>query len=93
MVDETLILRKLFDHVRDAGEGLNSFIQRYMLKLPDNFMKWSPLSRAQYIEIRTFLSDYLLSSQGDRMAMANSVEGRAIPFGSPGDRIRIYSTA
>ena len=38
-----------------------------------------PLARAQYLEIRTLLSQYLLSTQGDRMLMANSVEGR-FPF-------------
>jgi asparagine synthase (glutamine-hydrolysing) len=37
------------------------------------------LERAQYLEITTFLSPYLLSSQGDRVAMAHSVEGR-FPF-------------
>ncbi len=37
------------------------------------------LARAQYIEIKTLLSGYLLSSQGDRMAMANSIEAR-FPF-------------
>ena len=47
--------------------------------LPGNFMTWKPLSRAQFIEISIFLSNYLLSSQGDRMAMANSIEGR-FPF-------------
>jgi len=36
-------------------------------------------SRAQYLETRLLLCNYLLSSQGDRMAMANSVEGR-FPF-------------
>lgn len=47
--------------------------------LPTNFAAWSPLAQAQYLEVTTFLSTYLLSSQGDRMAMANSVEGR-FPF-------------
>ncbi len=37
------------------------------------------ISQAQYIEIKTLLSGYLLSSQGDRMAMAHSIEGR-YPF-------------
>jgi asparagine synthase (glutamine-hydrolysing) len=37
------------------------------------------LARAQYLEIVTLLSGYLLSSQGDRMLMAHSVEGR-FPF-------------
>ncbi len=36
-------------------------------------------SRAQYLETRLLLANYLLSSQGDRMAMAHSVEGR-FPF-------------
>jgi asparagine synthase (glutamine-hydrolysing) len=38
-----------------------------------------PLSQAQALEVRTFMSAYLLSSQGDRMMAANSVEGR-FPF-------------
>lgn len=41
--------------------------------------RWHPLAQAQYLEINTFLSTYLLSTQGDRVAMANSVEGR-FPF-------------
>jgi asparagine synthetase B (glutamine-hydrolysing) len=40
---------------------------------------WDPLARDQYLEIRTLLSGYLLASQGDRVAMASSVEGR-FPF-------------
>jgi asparagine synthase (glutamine-hydrolysing) len=35
--------------------------------------------RAQFVETKLLLGNYLLSSQGDRMAMANSVEGR-FPF-------------
>jgi asparagine synthase (glutamine-hydrolysing) len=46
---------------------------------PPEFYKWRPLSQAQYLEITIFLSQYLLSSQGDRVAMAHSVEGR-FPF-------------
>jgi asparagine synthase (glutamine-hydrolysing) len=48
-------------------------------RLPANFGDWAPLSQAQHLEISTFLSQYLLSSQGDRMGMAHSVEGR-FPF-------------
>ena len=43
------------------------------------FQEWSPLARAQYLEASLFLPGYLLSSQGDRMLMAHSVEGR-FPF-------------
>jgi asparagine synthase (glutamine-hydrolysing) len=49
------------------------------LSLPGGFERWSHLAQAQYLEITTFLSPYLLSSQGDRMAMGHSVEGR-YPF-------------
>jgi asparagine synthase (glutamine-hydrolysing) len=45
-------------------------------KCAREFEGWSPLSRAQYLEAMIFLPQYLLSSQGDRMSMANSVEGR-----------------
>ncbi|MDB5104050.1 MAG: hypothetical protein JWP91_1739 [Fibrobacteres bacterium] len=41
--------------------------------------KWHPLCRAQYLEMTLFMSGYLLNSQGDRMMMGNSVEGR-YPF-------------
>jgi len=44
--------------------------------LPRAIRSWAPLSRDQYIEAHTLMSGYLLSSQGDRVAMANSVEGR-----------------
>ena len=44
--------------------------------LPPALPRWAPLCRDQYIEAHTLMSGYLLSSQGDRVAMANSVEGR-----------------
>jgi len=47
--------------------------------LPEDFGRFSPLAQAQYLEATIFLPEYLLCSQGDRMAMAHSVEGR-FPF-------------
>lgn len=47
--------------------------------LPSAFATWSPLAQDQWLEIRTLLSGYLLSAQGDRVLMAHSVEGR-FPF-------------
>jgi asparagine synthase (glutamine-hydrolysing) len=41
--------------------------------------RWHPLCRAQHLEMSLFMSGYLLSSQGDRMSMGRSVEGR-VPF-------------
>lgn len=48
-------------------------------RLPDAFRAWHPLHQAQYLETRFLLPGYILSSQGDRMAMAHGVEGR-FPF-------------
>ena len=47
--------------------------------LPADFLRWHPLSQAQYLESAYLLPGYILSSQGDRMAMAHGVEGR-FPF-------------
>ena len=48
-------------------------------ELPAGFTAWSTLSRDQYIEVKTLLEGYLLSSQGDRVSLAHSVEGR-VPY-------------
>jgi asparagine synthase (glutamine-hydrolysing) len=47
--------------------------------LPPDFSRWHPLSQGQYLETAHLLPGYILSSQGDRMAMAHAVEGR-FPF-------------
>jgi asparagine synthase (glutamine-hydrolysing) len=47
--------------------------------LPAEIGSWIPMGRDQYVEAHTLLSGYLLCSQGDRVAMANSIEGR-VPF-------------
>ncbi len=47
--------------------------------LPRDYLKWTPVQRAQYLEVTTLFSNYLLSSQGDRVSMADSVECR-YPF-------------
>ncbi|MCW5831058.1 MAG: asparagine synthase (glutamine-hydrolyzing) [Labilithrix sp.] len=51
-------------------------------ELPAELAGWTPLAQDQYIEILTLLGPYLLGSQGDRMLMASSVEGR-FPFLDP----------
>ncbi len=47
--------------------------------LPAGSGRWHAFNRAQYIEAKSLMGGYLLSSQGDRMLMMNSVEGR-FPF-------------
>lgn len=56
--------------------NLDGFVERFGTGLPEGFAQWGNISRAQYTEISIFLTNYLLSSQGDRMAMGHSVEGR-----------------
>jgi len=52
---------------------------RISATLPREFSNWDYFNRAQYIEAKSLMGGYLLCSQGDRMLMANSVEGR-FPF-------------
>ncbi|HEY0897046.1 MAG TPA: asparagine synthase (glutamine-hydrolyzing), partial [Sphingobacteriaceae bacterium] len=54
-------------------------VSEILSELDQKFRGTDLLSRAQALEINLFMSGYLLSSQGDRMAMGNSVEGR-YPF-------------
>ncbi|MCD4737793.1 MAG: asparagine synthase (glutamine-hydrolyzing) [Anaerolineae bacterium] len=61
------------------GEQITISEQHTPFPLPVPFAGWSPLAQAEYLEMKIFLPQYLLSSQGDRMAMAHSVEGR-FPF-------------
>jgi asparagine synthase (glutamine-hydrolysing) len=51
--------------------------------LPSAYAAWDAFTRAQYLEARYLLPGYILSSQGDRVAMAHAVEGR-FPFLDPG---------
>lgn len=61
---------------QDAGEDLLGELEQIA---PYGFGKRSKLSQAQILDIKTLLEGYLLSSQGDRMTSANSIEGRC-PF-------------
>jgi len=54
-------------------------VEQYIESIRPETEGISSLAKAQMIETNVFMSGYLLSSQGDRVAMANSVEGR-YPF-------------
>ena len=54
-------------------------LERLVARLPSGYGGFSPLGKAQYLEITSFLEGYLLHSQGDRMLMGHSIEGR-FPF-------------
>jgi asparagine synthase (glutamine-hydrolysing) len=75
----TAALKRLFGPELTAGLGGFDARARLLATLPEEFGRWPFLAQDQYLEVRTLLSGYLLSSQGDRMLMGNSVEGR-FPF-------------
>jgi asparagine synthase (glutamine-hydrolysing) len=64
--------------MRDAVAGHDTYraIER---ELPAAYARWPAFCRGQFLETRYLLPGYILSSQGDRMAMAHGVEGR-FPF-------------
>jgi asparagine synthase (glutamine-hydrolysing) len=75
----TAALQRLFtDDMRHETQHVD-IVQRLLADLPAEFRAWAPLAQDQYLEARTLLAGYLLASQGDRMLMAHSVEGR-VPF-------------
>jgi asparagine synthase (glutamine-hydrolysing) len=64
----------------EFGDQVNEDVAGVLLsRLPTEYSKWYPLEQAQYLEIKTLLSGYILAAQGDRMLMSHSVEGR-FPF-------------
>lgn len=76
--DSTAALKMLLtkDLQEDTGDPDPADLATAM---PTGSQDWDPLGRGQWLEMVTLLPGYILASQGDRMLMANSVEGR-FPF-------------
>ena len=60
----------------DARARLDERDPYSSIDLPREYRAWDPFCQAQYLETTQLLAGYLLSSQGDRMAMAHGIEGR-----------------
>ncbi len=69
------------EHAKKALAGVDA-TRTMREQLPTGFGAWHPFLQAQYLETRYLLPGYILSAQGDRMAMAHGVEGR-YPFLDP----------
>lgn len=79
--DATAVLRSMLTaEVREACDRIPA--DEIVAAMPAEAAGWDPLSRAQWLEMTTLLPGYILASQGDRMLMGNSVEGR-FPFLDP----------
>ena len=77
--ENTSRLKRFFsEETRQAAATYDPY-QEVIGSLPQSFDQADHFSRAQYLEMTIFMSNYLLSSQGDRMAMANSIETR-VPY-------------
>ena len=74
----TAMLKRFFSRETTAALGARP-MPDLLASLPPEFGAWDPIGQAQYLEVTSLLSSYLISSQGDRMLMAHSVEGR-FPF-------------
>ena len=66
------------DGLRAALAGHDA-LEALRADLPAEFRHWDPQHQAQYLETAYLLPGYILSAQGDRVAMAHAVEGR-FPF-------------
>ena len=80
--ENTSRIKTFFSHELNEAIGQYDGYEQVRQSLPENFEQADDFSRAQYLEMVIFLSNYLLSSQGDRVAMAHSVEIR-LPFLDP----------
>jgi asparagine synthase (glutamine-hydrolysing) len=66
------------DEIRAETQSHDAYAELRAI-LPAGFDDWDYFCQAQYLETGHLLPGYILSSQGDRVAMAHSVEGR-FPF-------------
>jgi asparagine synthase (glutamine-hydrolysing) len=75
----TAQIKQLFTSNSKESFNEDRIFQELDAYIDPDIMRWHPLCRAQYLEATLFMSGYLLSSQGDRMMMGHSIEGR-FPF-------------
>jgi len=65
--------KSYFSDVLKSEIGDYDVLEEVQSHLPDGFHQWDYFEKAQYLEMKIFMSNYLLSSQGDRAAMAHSL--------------------
>lgn len=76
--DSTSVIKSMLSRDLQESTGRTD-AEDVVARMPPDSKSWDPLSRAQWLEMTTLLAGYILASQGDRMLMAHSVEGR-FPF-------------
>lgn len=66
--------------LKNAGDPFAALSE--LVAQEPGYAQLTPVQKAQWLEFRTLLSGYLLSTQGERMALAHGVENRC-PFLDP----------
>jgi asparagine synthase (glutamine-hydrolysing) len=69
-------LKMFFSQPTADAIGAYDGVAELATQLPVSYPEWTPFGQAQYLETMFLLPGYILSSQGDRVALANSVEAR-----------------
>ena len=69
--NNTSRLKHLFSDNLKKEIGSYDCLEDLRFNLPGHFGDFDPFAQAQYLEMSIFMSNYLLSSQGDRVAMAS----------------------
>tara|TARA_R110002096_G_scaffold31021_11_gene91902 strand:+ start:4422 stop:6464 length:2043 start_codon:yes stop_codon:yes gene_type:complete len=67
---------RLLRHGYQSGDATDRMTQTIRERLPEAFSSWTSLAKAEAIEVVSLLMPYLLSSQGDRVALAHGIEAR-----------------
>lgn len=65
----------LSDEVKSELSGYDA-VTELCDQLPPDYFRWHSFCQAQYLETMFLLPGYILSSQGDRVALAHAVEAR-----------------
>lgn len=73
------VIKNYFNKDFNIEFDRNKVLERVRSILPENYKSFTLLQKNQFLEMKTLLSGYLLSSQGDRMSLSHGVEGR-YPF-------------
>ena len=78
-VSNNKIMENLFKKDHALCLSKKNLIHKIKSILPNNYNNWDILQKQQFLDMKTLLNGYLLSSQGDRMSLAHGIEGR-YPF-------------
>lgn len=78
-IHNNTVLAAAFNKEFGVKFNRDELIDKITATFPGGYEHWTLLQRNQFLEMKTLLDGYLLSSQGDRMALGHGIEGR-FPF-------------